>query len=170
MSCTVYKIFVIPLFGAQSWSVNSSGPAGVIKLSFPTLQVQCSVFWQSNFCNISGGPSKIPTMPAPWIAGPVAWLGLGRGNLRQSRRCATWWFSGFSFRPAFWLSGWPSPNRTHWRDRPTHQEWPQFKARPQGTETSQVSAPDGRGVWSLPSVFSKKTTSQGPSHSGETLW
>ena len=39
---------------------------------------------------------------------------------------------GFSFEPVFWLSGRPSPNWTHWRDGPTHQEWPQDKVRPWG--------------------------------------
>ena len=85
-------------------------------------------FSTTSFCNISGGPSEIPTMPAPWAARLVAlprWRG---GAPRQTRR-TTWRYSGFSFGPAIQM---PGPNWTHRRDGPTHQERPQDKVRPQG--------------------------------------
>ena len=83
-------------------------------------------------CNISGGPSEIPNMLAPWAPRLVALPGWSKGTPRGTRRCASWWYSRFSFRPVFWLSWWPSPSWTHWSDGPTHQEWPQDKVRPWG--------------------------------------
>ena len=89
-------------------------------------------FLGTGFCNISGGPSEIPTRLACWAAGLVAQPGCSKGTLRQTGRYATWQYSGFSFRLVFRFSGRPSPDWTHWRDGPTHQEWPQDQVRPRG--------------------------------------
>ena len=55
--------------------------------------------------------------------------GLEGRNPAMNEEAATWRYSGFSFGLMFCLSGWLSPDRTHWRDGPTHQERPQGKVR-----------------------------------------
>ena len=89
-------------------------------------------FSSSGFCNISGGPSRIPITPAPWAAGLVARPSWNKGILRPVRRCATRRCSGFSFRLVFLFSEWPSPYWIHWRDGLAHQERPQDQVRPWG--------------------------------------
>ena len=87
-------------------------------------------FPSTGFCNISGDSSETPTTPAPWAARLVALPGWSEGTPKRTRRQATWRCSGFPFGLVFWLPRWPSPGWTHWKDGPTHQEWPQDKVRP----------------------------------------
>ena len=120
----MYKNSVTPLSGAQSfilWARQHNKPEFSNSLSV-----------MLGFYNISGGPSKSPTTPAPWVTGLVAQPGWSEGTLRRRRRHTTWRYSGFSFGPMFRLSRWPSPEWTHWRDGPIHQEWPQDKVKLQG--------------------------------------
>ena len=125
---SVYKNSVIPLFRAQSWSINSSGPTGIINLSSPTLRA-----WYLVSCVlVSVAFLEAPARFQPWAARLLARPGRSGEAPRSTRRWATCQFSMFSFGRVFWLSRWPSPDRTHWRDGPTHQEWPQDKVRPRG--------------------------------------
>ena len=112
----------------------------------------------TSFCNISGGPSKIPTRPAPWASRLVGQPGWSEGTLRWTKRRATWWYSGSSFGPVFWLSGQPSPNWTHWRDRPTHQEGPQGKVRTWSWSSAEPTPTGRRGDWSPPGAPKKGAT------------
>ena len=68
---SVYKNSVIPLLGLRAWSVNSSGPAGVINLSPPTLQV---------WCLVSRGPVSATFLEAP-----------ARCQPRQPLEPPDWW-------------------------------------------------------------------------------
>ena len=51
-------------------------------------------FSSTGFCNISGGPSEIPTTLGSCAARLVAQPGWSEGALRQTRRHTTWWYSG----------------------------------------------------------------------------
>ena len=52
----------------------------------------------------------------------------------------------------FQISGRLSPDWTHWRDGPTHQEWPQDQVRPQGQSP----------VTSYPIAYGETGYGQGP--------
>ena len=113
-------------------SVNSSGPDGVINQGSRTLWVWCLIsrlLVSATFLEVL---TKIPTMPAPWATRLVARPCWREGTLRWMRRRAIWRYSRSSFGLVFWLSRQLSPNLTHWRDGPTHQEWPQDQVRPRG--------------------------------------
>ena len=84
-------------------------------------------FSSTGFCNISRGPSEIPLSRR--TGGSV---GLEWRNPKRDEEARHLMVFGFSLGPVFWLSGQTSPDWTHWRDGPTHQEWPQDQVRPQG--------------------------------------
>ena len=115
-----------------AWRLPGMGEPGGL-LSYRVAQSRTRLKrLRSSSSNISGGPSEIPTMPVPQAAKLVARPGWSKGTPKQTRRPTNWQYSWFSFRPVFWLFRRLSPDCTRWRDRPTHQEWPQEQVRPRG--------------------------------------
>ena len=88
------KTLVILLFGAHNLECLFLWACRCNKPEFSNSPSVVLGFSSTGFCNISGGPSKIPTTPAPWATRLVAWPGWSEGIPRQTKSYATWRYSG----------------------------------------------------------------------------
>ena len=82
----MYENFVTLCSGLRAWSVNSSGPTGIINSSSPTLQVWCLISQVLISATFLGAPAKFqPHRPLELLDWWVGWAGAkepwdGRGG------------------------------------------------------------------------------------------
>ena len=104
----------------------------------PTLWVWCLV----SRVLVSATFLKDPERFQPhWPLEPLEWW-LSQVKVKEPRNEQGGMTPDGILGTLFQISGWPSPDWTHSRDRPTHQEWPRGQVKPWGQSPVRRSYPD----------------------------